>query len=540
MTPSAGQVILGQVVVAARPDGLERAEAIGIADGRVVSVGSRHDVLDAAAPGATVLDVRDSAVIPGLHDFHLHLVGMARARRSVALADVTSYAELVDRVRGAARPLPRGAWLYGRGWSETHLDQAALHLLEAAVDGRPAALTSHDGHSVWASAAARRLAGLSTATPDPDGGRFERDTHGEPNGVLRERAMAAVVDAITERLSGAALAAALDEQLAEMAAFGLTGATDAGDYTAANGIGEYAQMGDSFSNLASVGLGGRLRLTIDMPSDAMALAAARGLRTGDALDATRRVGWAKVYSDGALGSRTAALFEPYSCGDDQDRGILRVAADELDALLRDGRAAGIGLAIHAIGDRAVAEVLAAYGRAPSRPEGVPPDRLEHAQLVRPRDRPRFAALDVTASMQPLHCPSDRDAVEECWAPRQGQAYAWRSLLDAGARLAFGSDAPIEPVDPWLGMFAAVHRRYPADASDWRPEESINVPAALWAYTLGPALGMGRADEGHLRPGAVADLAVLDADVATLLAGDERLAAIRSRLTLLGGHETHRS
>jgi predicted amidohydrolase YtcJ len=538
MTTRASTVILGQIVVAARPDGLETAEAIGLADGRVLLAGSEVDVRDAAASDARLIDARGMAVIPGIHDFHMHLVGLSRARRSVPLADVASYAELVARVEDAAARLPADAWLFGRGWPEDRLDQGVLHLLEAAVGQRPAMLTSHDGHSAWASMEARRRAHLSAATPDPEGGRIERDLHGEPNGVLRERATGAV-DEIAEQLSGTALADALREQVAELAAMGITGATDAGDYTARHGFGSFRALGDSFSNLASADLDGSLRLTIDLPGDAIAAAAALGLRSGSPLGPTRRAGWAKVYSDGALGSRTAALFEPYSCAKG-DRGILRVTPEQLDGLLRDGRAAAISLAIHAIGDRAVAEVLDAYQRAGSRAPEMPPHRIEHAQLTRPADRPRFAVLDVTASMQPLHCPSDRSAVEDCWAGRTQDAYAWRSLAGAGARLAFGSDAPIEPPDPWLGMFAAVHRRYPGDAADWQPGESIGVTAALSAYTLGPALGIGRADEGHLYPGAVADLAVLDTDLATLLAGDERLASVRSQLTLVGGEESHRS
>ena len=320
---------------------------------------------------------------------------------------------------------------------------------------------------------------------------------------------------------------------------GITGATDAGDYTARGGFGRYAALGDSFSNLSAAALEGRVRLTIDLPGDAISAASGLGLRTVAALDDTRRVGWAKVYADGALGSRTAALFEPYSCSPG-DRGIMRVTPTELDALLGGGRAAGIGLAIHAIGDRAVAEVLDAYQRAGTRPAALPPDRIEHAQLTRPVDRSRFAALDVTASMQPLHCPSDRAAVEACWAGRTEDAYAWRSLAAAGARLAFGSDAPIEPPDPWLGMFAAVHRRYPHESQAWHPTEAVDIAAALSAYTLGPARALGRRDEGHLRPGALADLAILDTDLTTLLAGDERLAAVRSTLTLVAGRESHRS
>jgi len=536
--PRASLVIAGQIVVAARSDALETAEAIGIADGRVVSAGTRQEVLDAAA-GARVVDVRGSAVIPGIHDFHLHLVGMARARRTISLEGAASHADLVDRVRIAANAAAPDAWLLGRGWAEECLDRSALHLLEAAVGHRRALLTSHDGHSAWASAAARRLAGLSASTPDPAGGRAERDAHGVPDGVLRERAMAPLVG-IAAQLSGPMLAGPLGEVLDELASFGITGATDAGDAEVAHGVGAFAELGDSFTNLLAAELGGRLRLTIDLPVAAIDAAATRGLHSGQPLDALRRVGWAKLYADGALGSRTAALFAPYSCGGDGGAGILRVAPGQLDERLAVARSAGIGLAIHAIGDRAVAEVLDAYARAPSRRLNAIPDRLEHAQLVREADRPRFAAGDITASMQPVHCPSDRAAAEACWAGRLDQAYAWRSLLGAGARLAFGSDAPIEPADPWLGMFAAVHRRYPGETEDWRPAEALDVVAALSAYTLAPAIAMRRPDEGHLRPGARADLAVLDTDLATLLAGDERLAAIRSQLTMVAGEETHRS
>jgi predicted amidohydrolase YtcJ len=538
MKTSASLVILGEIVTIARPDALQTVEAIGIADGRIVSAGSRQEVTDAAAPGRRVIDARGSAVVPGLHDFHLHLVGLARARRSVPLADVASYEEVVRRVGAAARSLSPDAWVFGRGWREEHLDQSALDELEAAVVERPAMLTSHDGHSVWASAAARRLAGVSPSSDDPPGGRFERRPDGEPNGVARERAMS-IIDGAAVQLAGAALAEPLREQIDELAAMGLTGATDAGDYIARHGTGRYATLGDSFSNLASATTDDRLRLTIDLPADAIDAAAALELSSGKPLDRTRRVGWAKIYSDGALGSRTAALFEPYSCASG-DRGIMRVSPVELDRLMAAGRQARISLAIHAIGDRAIAEVLDAYQRAGERPSGTPPNRIEHVQLSRPQDRARFAELDVTASMQPLHCPSDRTAIEACWAGRTGNAYAWRSLAAAGARLAFGSDAPIEPPDPWLGMFAAVHRRYPDGQEDWHPDEALTFAAALSAYTLGPAAGLARDDEGHLQPGAVADLAVLNVDLATLLAADERLATVRSQLTLVGGRETHRS
>lgn len=536
----ASLVLRGQVVVAALPGGLETAEAIGIADGRVVSAGHDREVLEGAAPGAAVIDARDAAIVPGIHDFHLHLVGMARARRGLDLDEAGDYRALLEAVSRRAAQLPPGEWLTGRGWSQANLDAGGLPSLEAAVGERPTFLVSHDGHSAWASAAARRQARLLAATPDPSDGRLERGASGEPNGILRESATE-VVGNIAGRLRGAGLAAAIDETLAELGALGITGATDAGDYDDDNGVGEFAAFGDSFSSLAEIAerIAPRLRLTLDIPSDAISAAADRGLRTGASF-AGMRFGWAKAYADGALGSRTAALFAPYSCDEAVGTGILRLPPERLDAIVGAARPAGIGLAIHAIGDRAAAAVLDAVEAGPPRRAGAVCDRLEHAQLLRPADRARFAPLGVTASMQPIHAAADREAAERCWAGRTGHAFAWRSLSAAGALLAFGSDAPVETVNPWLGLFAAVRRRFPEEPGPrWHLEQALDVVAALSAYTRAPAVAIGAGDEGHLRPGAHADLAILSVDLPTLLAADERLGTIRAELTLVGGRETHR-
>ncbi len=277
-------------------------------------------------------------------------------------------------------------------------------------------------------------------------------------------------------------------------------------------------------------------MTLGIPVDAISAAAARGLRTGAPLHGRRtlRFGWAKEYADGALGSGTAALFHPRSCGD-HDAGILRVEPAELDALFAAARPAGIGLAIHAIGDRAAATVLDAVARAPARLTGVPRDRMEHLQLMRASDRRRLAELGVIASIQPIHAAADRDLVEECWDGHQDDAYAWRGLADAGALLAAGSDAPVESVNPWLGVFAARHRRLPTDGrDDWRPAQSLRILEALHAYTLGPALALGAADEGHLRPGARADLAVLNVDLDALLDGEVDFGGIRADAVMIDG------
>ncbi|HEX7172950.1 MAG TPA: amidohydrolase [Candidatus Limnocylindria bacterium] len=537
MSGRADLVVFGQVLVAALPGAPPRAEAVGIAEGRVVSVGSRETVLGTATAGARVVDARDAAVVPGLHDFHVHLVGLARARAGLLLDDATDGAEVATRIRRHAAGLAPDAWITGRGWSEAQLSTAEPGALEEPTIDRPAFVTSHDGHSAWASAAAMRRAGIGVSTADPPGGRLERDPHGQPTGILRETALD-LVSSIVPRLQGAGLRPALEATIGELCALGVTGASEAGDYTDANGVGADAELGDSYSSLTDLAdlVDGRLRITLGIPVDAIPAAAARGLQTGLALGARRtmRFGWAKEYADGALGSGTAALFEPRTCGAGE-RGIMRVTADELDGLFAAGRRARIGLAVHAIGDRAAAEVLDAVGRAPTRPPGVPDDRMEHAQLVRVVDRARFAPLRVTASVQPIHAAADRDLVDACWDGRQADAYAWRGLLDAGALLAAGSDAPVESVNPWLGIHAALHRRLPSDLrGDWRPEQALTVFEALAAYTLGPARAIGATDEGHLRAGARADLAVLSVGLDALLAGEVDFGAVRSDFTVVDG------
>ncbi len=347
-----------------------------------------------------------------------------------------------------------------------------------------------------------------------------------------------MVAGLVPRAQGEALRTALEATLTELRSYGITGASEAGDYTDRNGIGADADLGDSYSTLTDLAdvLDGRFRMTLGIPVDAIPAATARGLRTAAPLAhrRTMRFGWAKEYADGALGSGTAALFHPRSCGD-QDPGILRVQPADLDALFAAARPARIGLAIHAIGDRAAATVLDAVERAPARLPGVPKDRMEHLQLMRASDRHRLARLGVIASIQPIHAAADRDLVEECWDGRQDDAYAWRGLVDARALLAAGSDAPVESVNPWLGVFAALHRRLPTDArGDWRSTEALGIVEALHAYTLGPALACDANDEGHLRPGARADLAVLNVELDALLSGEVDHAAIRAESLVIDG------
>jgi hypothetical protein len=543
MFPSrATTVLIGQVVLSATPDGMHVVEAVGLADGRVVAAGRRQEVLNATARAAEVRDFGDTAIVPGLCDFHLHLVGMARARREVRLDEARTPDALLDAMRAASAALPADGWLRGRGWHDRTLTATDLGRLDDAIGHRPALVYSHDGHSGWASPAALTLAGVDATTVDPAGGRVERDVNGVPNGILRERAVD-LLDPVAGGLTGPELEVAVHETVAELASFGVTAAVDAGDATADGGSGPYAALGERAAVLLdSSAIDGRLRLSANLPAAAIGAAAERGLRTGDPVAGRETValGWAKVFVDGALGSRTAALFEPYTCGEPGDVGIARLTGEELAAIAMAARDAHIGLAIHAIGDRGAAMVLDALESAPPRPPGLPPDRMEHLQLMRPQDVPRLAAADVTASLQPVHCPSDRTLVDACWTDRAARAYPWRDLQRAGARLAFGSDAPIESPNPWLGVFAALHRRFPGDGTtDWQPQQALDVEAALAGYTSETARAAGWTDRGHLRPGALADLAVLDCSLDMLRAGGEQVAEIRAQLTMVGGREVHR-
>jgi predicted amidohydrolase YtcJ len=538
VTARADLVVRGRIIVAALPSGLETVDAIAIADGRIIATGRWDEVQALTGPRAQMVEAGDRAVIPGLHDFHLHLVALARASEVLTLDDARDAAEIAERLARAASASDPSTWITGRGWSESQLAGGTAPL-DAAVGDRPAFLSSHDGHSAWASAAALRRAGVDASTPDPPGGRIERRPAGEPTGVLRETALELVAHHVT-RPQGQDLRRPLDVTLGQLASLGITGATEAGDYTLENGVGADAVFGDSYSSLSDLAdlIDGRLRLTLGIPADGIELARDRGLRTGMPLEGRRtmRFGWAKEYADGALGSGTAALLQPRTCGE-RDTGILRVEPEELDWRFSAARRAGIGMAVHAIGDRAARQVLYAVARAAPRRSGTPDDRLEHAQLVSAEDVDRFGPLGITASIQPIHAASDRDLVEECWDGRQDDAYAWRHLASAGARLAAGSDAPVESVNPWLGIFAAVNRHHPADGrGPWRPAQALTAMEALSAYTLGPALALGVTDEGHLRPGARADLAVLSIGIDELLEAGEALTGARSTLTLVNGRE----
>jgi predicted amidohydrolase YtcJ len=501
-----------------------RARGLAINNGRIVAL----DPTDIDGPR---IDLHGRAVVPGLIDAHLHLVSWALARQEVDLEATRSLGEAQAILRRAAEGLAAGVWLRGRGWDRNRWEclPTAADLDAATGPQRAAVLNSHDGHALWLNTAALRHVGLTAATPDPPGGAIERDAHGEPSGVVFENARSLVWDAMRAP-SIDQLADALRAALPLAAAAGLTGAhsfEDARALAACRSLDEAGELS--------------LRVWHGVPRGQLRQARDLGLRTGLGTDRLQ-VGPVKLYADGALGSRTAFLLEPY-VGREADgyRGLPTLESTELMDDLRVAAEAGLDVAVHAIGDAAVRRVLDAVEATRAARPAQQLVRIEHAQLVHPDDVPRFAALDVVASMQPSHATTDWRAADAHWGARARHGYAWQTLQRAGARLAFGTDAPVEPIEPLPSLYAAVTRRdrEGQPTGGWYPGQQLTVLDALRAYTLGAAHA-GRADHlrGSLSVDKQADLVVLSADPFEVEPEAMVNGEVSVDLTMVGGTVVH--
>ena len=487
-------------------------DALLVQHGRVVAVGGWAS-LRQRAPGAVVVDLADAVVTPGLTDAHIHLTEWALARREVDLAAAASPEEAAAL---AAQGTPGAAgWIRGRGWNPHRWGGALPEggVLDAAVGERPVALQSHDMHALWASGAALRRAGIDAGTPDPEGGRIVRDDEGLPTGVLLENAAALVTRVLPAPDAGAMADAVADAQHA-LHALGITGVHSF--------PGLAVPEPDPLPVLTALRAEGRLALRVlqHLRLDRLEEALALGLRSGFGGDGIR-VGGVKLFLDGALGSRTAWMRRPYEGS--VDTGVRMYDDDAFRAHVARAASGGIAAVVHAIGDAAVGQALDVLADAALRVPALP-HRIEHVQCCPPERLAEAGRAGIVCSVQPAHLCTDWPAVDRHWgAARAEGTYAFRSLHAGGATLAFGSDAPVEPVDPRLGLHAAVTRtdRSGAPAGGWQPRERIDRRTALLAYTAGPALAAGAAGaEGVLRPGAWADLAVwrgdpLDPEVAPL-------------------------
>ncbi len=498
-------------------------DAVAVAGPRVLAVGREADLRAGTDARTEVIDAHGATVTPGLTDAHIHLVRWARSRAELRLDPGWSRARVVAAVRDHLARHRDESVVIGRGWAsdgwEAPPDRAAL---DQVGDGRPVILHSKDFHAVWANSVACERAGLTRATPDPDGGRFERDARGEPTGVAREHAvrpLTALEPPVSLALDLERVRAAIDVLLG----YGITAVHDF------EGAGEFAVL----ETLAH-GAGPRVRVLMHLPHAGLEQALDER-RTSGSGDDWFRIGAVKLFADGTLGSRTAALLAPYLGTDTRGMELLNGAA--LQSLAERAITGGLSIAVHAIGDRAVRSTLDAVAAVPAvqRAKLAIPPRIEHAQLVSAADLPRFAGLGVAASMQPSHCVTDIPLAGRDWADRLDFAYPWASLRDGGAILAFGSDAPVEPPDPSLGLQAALTRATLEGnpPGGFVPSQRIDLDAALSAYTDGPArLAAGSGRLGVITPGAWADLVVWDADLARTPAAD--LHRVRPRVTVLEG------
>jgi predicted amidohydrolase YtcJ len=499
------------------------AEALLVVDGVITAVGAAADLAERAPAGTVVCDLPGAAVIAGFHDAHIHTASLARSLDELDVREAASLDAALAGIRTHLHDHPGDGWVTGGRWDANRWTDGipTAAALDRLAPTRPLCLPSVDGHSVWVNGEALRRAGIDASTPDPIGGRIDRDAAGEPTGILRETAADAVIEQ-AESESSADLAAVLERAHRRLLSEGVTHVTDLD--------GEDSR--DAYLRLKA---DGRLRLRVHKgtPMSALELAVAEGRRTGLGDDWFTN-GPVKLFSDGALGSHTAHMGADFA-DEPGNHGVEVTDPVELQRLVDLAVGGGIAVATHAIGDRANRLVLDAYERAHDAAcrAGLRL-RMEHAQHLEPADVARFARLGVIGSLQPTHWASDIPLVSRMLDGRDLASYAWAALRDAGAVVAFGSDAPVEPSAPLLGVQAAVVRG--TDASPLGPEPGIRpltVEEALSAYTAGPAFAAGLDHRvGRLEVGMLADFVALDHD--PFLVEPTALGDIRPVATVVGG------
>lgn len=446
-----------------------RANAIAFCYGRVVAFGD--DALALRTPQTQVVDLRGRAVIPGLTDHHIHFTAYAASRARVNLDGAKSLEECVERVAQRIATTKPGEWIIGLGWNQLDWTTPVFpnkQSLDAVAPNNPVALDRKDGHSMWVNSAALRAVNISRDTSDTDGGVIDRDATGEPTGILRDNAMG-----LLEGRRGFDAEEISEEELVNAIhaanKLGLTGIHNVEGAVSLRLFQRLRQQNEL-----------TMRVTHMIPASNLEHAIALGLRGGIG-DEFLRIGGIKMFADGSLGSQTAWMLEPFQ-GQPGNCGIATTPMEEIERLARMAASAGMMVCAHAIGDRANREVLNVYEKL--RREGfTTPLRIEHAQHLHGDDVPRFAKLNVIASMQPIHCTSDYKMTDALLGARGRYTYAFKSLLDSGATLAFGSDCPVETLDPWVGIHAAVTRERAngEPRGGWHTEEKLSVLEAVRAY-----------------------------------------------------------
>jgi predicted amidohydrolase YtcJ len=488
-----------------------RAQAIAIHQDKIVAVGTNYDLLSNYSQvffgndQTTALDMGGLTILPGLTDAHIHLEQYSLNLQRVDCETETK-SDCLQRVAERVTKTPPGEWILGHGWNQNNWEQgfgSALELDQVAPQN-PVYLTAKSLHASWANTLALQVSGISASTPDPEGGQIQRDKRNQPTGIFLESAVQLFSDHLPQPTLPK-ITAAIQEALPGLWQMGLTGLHD-------------FDSAECFSALQSLKKNNLLimRVVKSIPRENLSNAIAMGLRSGYG-DKTLQIGNVKLFADGALGPRTAAMIQPY-IDETENLGLLFISENQLFEIGKEVLSHGLGLAVHAIGDRANHEILNGYSRLYNYFREIPEkphNRIEHVQLLNPQDASRLGEMGIIASMQPIHATSDMIMAERFWGEQSKTAYAWKLLLDNKTTLAFGSDAPVESPNPFWGLHAAVTRQR-QDGSPrpegWYPNQKIGLYQALLGYTKGPAVAADREKElGCLSPGYLADLCVLPED-----------------------------
>jgi predicted amidohydrolase YtcJ len=506
------------------------ATALAVTNATIVAVGSDVDLLKLRGPHTQVVDMQGAFVMPGFNDAHTHMAAAGQQKLTVDLNQIPSLADMQARIRTYTATAKPGQWIVGAGWDHTLWQSKTLPTrqdLDKVTAGHPAVFYRTDGHIVVANSAALAAANITAATPDPAGGKIDRDAQGTPTGIVRETPAVSLIYAKVPPPDPDTRRKALDLAIADALSHGVTSVQDFSDW-------EDWLVLESMEHRNQLPL--RFSEWIDFTLPLPVLKARRA--SHDPNDPLLHLAMLKAFMDGSLGSRTAALAAPYS-DDPNNSGIPRYEQDKLNQMSAERAAAGFQLGFHAIGDEANTVALNAFQAAeqvavpaaspplPTHPDATivtsapqsftPADlrfRIEHAQVLLPQDFQRFQDEGVIASMQPSHLLTDMAWAESRLGPTRAKyAYAWRSMLDHHIPLAFGTDYPVESISPFRGLYSAITRQNESGTHTFHPEQRITLPQALVAYTQTSAFAEFRETrKGILAPGFLADFIVLDRDL----------------------------
>ena len=519
---------------------LPRAQAIAVLGDRILAVGTLESMKKIRNKKTPIVDLGGKFVMPGFNDAHLHLAGGGFERLNVSLVGTKSLVEMQSRIADKVKTAAPGEWIQGRGWDHTKWTEQKLPTrqdLDGVTYDHPAIFGRVDGHISVANSAALKLAGITRATKDPPGGKIDRDTKGEPTGILRESPAEDLVISKIPRPTPSQRKRAMELVLEEAAKWGVSSAQDNSEW-------------EDFLALEDLQREGKLTVRVtewlkfDDPLDL--LTKRRASHSGT--DPMLHTGMLKGYMDGSLGSRTAALMKPYS-DDPKNLGLSQYEQARLNQMARERVAAGFQLGFHAIGDRAAEMALSAFAEAQryarenasfGKKRGDWRLRIEHDQVITSEQFARFAELGVIASMQPNHLLTDMNwAQSRVGAERAKTSYAWKKFLDSGVTVAFGTDFPVEPITPFRGLYAAVTRENEAGTAEYFPDQKLTIDEAIAAYTTGAAYAeFAELDKGTLEQGKLADFIVLDRDITK--ATPAEILGTKVLRTVVGGKTVYES